>query len=313
MFSGQGSQYYQMGKQLYEKNDRFRFWMNHCDHLARPYLNISLIDIIYNGPNKSEPFDRLLYTNPALLSVEYSLSQVLTEMGIKPDFLIGYSLGEIAASVISGIISLENGIKLVIDMARLIEEKTPKAEMLAIFDSPVIIEEFPEIFKKCWLTGKNFQTSFVLTGLSNDIEQIQFFLSKKGKIFQKLPVKFGFHTELINIVESDVKNLIRKIPINPIEIPIISSLNCGKSVNDINSDYYWDIIRRPVDFEITIQNTIKKSDFIFIDVGPSGTLATFVKYILSENNCSSSLQTMNQFGNDLNSIAKMQSVLSENI
>src|SRR3954471_5340073 len=98
MFSGQGSQYYQMGKELYEKNAQFKHWMDHCDEIVSPLIQTSLIEVLYRGKGKSESFDNILYTNPALLCVEYSLFKVLNSMGVQPDFLLGYSLGEIIAA-----------------------------------------------------------------------------------------------------------------------------------------------------------------------------------------------------------------------
>src|SRR5688500_6161604 len=130
MFSGQGSQYYQMGKELYEKNRQFRYSMDLCDEMVSPLIRASLTDVLYRGKGKGESFDNILYTNPALLCVEYSLFSVLSGMGIQPDYIMGYSLGELTASVVSGAISLEDGIQLAVDTARLAEEKTLPAEML---------------------------------------------------------------------------------------------------------------------------------------------------------------------------------------
>jgi len=65
MFSGQGSQYFHMGKDLYENHPRFKLWMDHCDDMAKPLIQNSLIDILYKQNNKSDIFDKILHTNPA--------------------------------------------------------------------------------------------------------------------------------------------------------------------------------------------------------------------------------------------------------
>jgi len=96
-----------------------------------------------------------LYTNPALLCIEYSLTQLLMEMNIQPDYLLGYSLGEITASVILSTVSLEEGIQLVVDYAKLLEKEAQAAGMLAIIESIDIMNQFPDLFQNCWLTGKN--------------------------------------------------------------------------------------------------------------------------------------------------------------
>ncbi|NQZ12186.1 MAG: acyltransferase domain-containing protein, partial [Algicola sp.] len=115
MFSGQGAQYYHMGKELYECHPRFALWMDHCDEIVEPLIGTSLIDILYDeSVTKGDPFDRVLYTNPALLCIQYSLSRVLMEMDIQPDYLLGYSLGEFTAAVVSGVMSLEEGLELLV-------------------------------------------------------------------------------------------------------------------------------------------------------------------------------------------------------
>ncbi len=127
MFSGQGSQYYHMGKELYQRHAGFKRWMDHCDEIAAPLIDASLIEVIFYAADKRQDFDRLLYSNPALLCFEYSLAQVLLDMDVKPDLLLGYSLGDITSSVLAGNMVLEEGIRFVVEMAKLFEAKSPPA------------------------------------------------------------------------------------------------------------------------------------------------------------------------------------------
>lgn len=309
MFSGQGSQYYHMGKELYENHARFRLWMDHCDDIAYSFLQASLIDHIYDKHvSKSDPFDRVLYTNPALLCIEYSLAQILMEMHLQPDYLLGYSLGEITAAVISGAVSLEDGIQLTVDYARLLERGTLPARMLAIIGSTDITTQFPGLFQKCWITGRNFQNNFVVSGLPKDIHDLQEALNQKNILTQKLPVNYGFHTELMDPIENEFKQLVRRVNAFPIRIPTISALKT-ETVEEINADYFWKVTRHPVEFEKTICSMLQGDDYIFIDVGPSGTLATFIKYLLPSHSGSVHLEVINQFGKDINTIEKLKAKL----
>jgi len=311
MFSGQGSQYYQMGKELYNEHPRFKLWMDYCDEIVSPLIGTSLVDIIYQEElSVSEPFDQLLYSNPALLCIEYSLSRVLMEMNTRPDYLIGYSLGEITASIVAGAMSLSEGLELVVDYAKLINKNENQAAgMLSIFDSVNIMTELPELFQNCTLTGKNFAGNFVVCGLQHDIQRLQQALDDKKIVSQRLAVNYAFHTQMMDVFEDDFKRLASKVNLSSVRIPIISSSTTG-GIHEVTENYLWNVVRNPVEFEKTIHLTLNKGDFTFIDVGPSGSLATFVKYILPANSNSNHLEMINQFGRNLKSIEKLKAGLS---
>lgn len=311
MFSGQGSQYYQMGKELYENHSGFKRWMQHCDAIVSPLIHDSLIEIIYQETNKNKDFDQLLYSSPALLCIEYSLAQVLMEMGIKADFLLGYSLGEMTAAVISGNISLENGIQFVVELAKLIENESSSSKMLAILESSEMIKQEPYLFQNVWLTGKNFPKNFVVTGFPNEIDILKEALAKRNILFQELAVKYGFHTELLDAIEKPIRELIRKINFSATDTIAIFSLLTATQKPAMDEEALWKIIRYPVDFENFINLMLNDDNYVFIDVGPSGTLAIFMHYTLPSDCNSVALQTINRFGNNLQSLKKLTSELSQ--
>ncbi|GAA0894702.1 acyltransferase domain-containing protein [Fulvivirga kasyanovii] len=308
MYSGQGSQYYQMGKELYENHSKFRQWMDQCNEIVQPIIKTSLTDILYRGKGKGEPFDNVLHTKPALLCIQYSLTKVLNEMNIQPDFLMGYSVGELVAAVASEAVSLEDGIRLAVDIARLTDEKTQPAAMLAVMGQKSLMTDYSELFHDCWLTAENFTENFVVSGLPLTIQQLHGELNKKSIMSQILPVKYGFHTELIDPIEEECKQLVHHVSISAPKVPMISSLNEG-IVQQPDGDYLWKAIRHPVNFHQTVRRVLDTGDYIFIDVGPSGTLATFVKYILPPDSGSVSLQVLNQFGRDLLNIDRLKANL----
>lgn len=310
MFSGQGSQYYRMGEELYSRHAGFKRHMDHCDAIARPLLPGSLTEILYRSGGKSDPFDRLLHTNPALLAIQYSLAQVLMESGYRPDYLLGYSLGEITASAVSGLLDLEDAFRLVIGMARLVEEKTPPAVMMAILGAPEILDAHPILPPDCWITGRNFASHFVMAGLPGPMADLDALLARGNHIAQKLPVRHGFHTRLIDPIAADFRELVAGLALRRADIPMIS---CARRLvtRDPDADYFWKIIREPVDFSLTIKEFVETGDAVFIDTGPSGTLATFLKYLLPPGSRSSALQMMNPFGRDIASFEKLTGTLSE--
>jgi bacillaene synthase trans-acting acyltransferase len=320
MFSGQGFQYYRMGAELYAHHPVFKFHMDRCDEIVRPFLGASLLEILYRGKGKSEPFDRLLHANPALLSIQYSLAQMLLDAGIRPDLLLGYGLGEITASAAAGLMELEDALRLVIGMARMIEEKTPPAEMVAVFAAPQILDEFPSLPPDCWVTERNFASHFVMTGAPDSMGRLTEQLDRleqseqserkgrSGPIYQKLPVKHGLHTRLVDPIAAEFKAMGAEIPLRRARIPIVSA--CRRWVlREPDADYFWKIVRYPGEFDRTIGGLLEMGDFIFIDAGPSGTLAAFLENLLPPDSRSIALPMMDKTGRDLLSLEMLHESL----
>ena len=312
MFSGQGSQYYSMGRELYENNDVFHYWMNHCSKMAEQFIDLSLVDLIYRKrANRFESFDKTVYTHPAIFIVEYSLSQVMVELGIKAEYLLGYSIGEYIANVLAGVMSLEEGLSTIHKNASLIDTLTPDAGMLAILASPTITDRFREEFSGISVAGVNFDTHFVVTSDFGRLEHLKQFLDKQNITSQMLPVTHGFHSYLMDSIEQDFKKHMESISFGSIQTPIISPTYMRQlQLEDIVADYFYKIVRQPVKFRSTIERWEQTGNFTYIDVGPAGTLTTFVKQIIKNHSTDSKAFTsLNMFGKDLDSIRQLQASL----
>ena len=315
MFSGQGSQYFQMGRELYENHARFKMWMDYCDEIVEPLLDCSLIDVIYDDAyTKATPFDDIRFTNPAIVAIEYSLSRILNEMGLKPDYLLGYSLGEYTASVISGALSIEEALEFVVEYAHILATKTPISGMMAVIDSPSIVTQNPAWFDKVWVSGINFDKHFVVSGLAADVDELEAKLKAEGVMCQQLAVKYGFHTGLIDVAEQDFADIAAGLGGFEPQIPTYSGLKASL-VDKVDADYLWQVTRQRVDFHKVVKVILAevKAQYghgaTFIDVGPSGTLSTFVRYILTPDDDSEYIEVMNQFGNDTQTLEKLRQKL----
>lgn len=306
MFPGQGAQYYQMGKELYQHNSRFRLWMDFCDELTFDQLGCSLIEIIHQE-KATVPFDRLKYSNPALLSIEFSLARVLMEWGIQPDFMLGYSLGEITASVLAGAIPIEIALSFSIELAEILESKSPDARMLSIHAEESLVHEEPGLFHECWPIAHNLTNHFVVSGLTQNITQLSETLKARNIICQVLPVNYGFHSEIIEPLKEDIMTLARRINFMQPKIPFVSSVYASQ-IESIDETFIWDLLRKPVHFREAVTVLDQKFQATFIDVGPTGTLANFVKYSPVR---SRALSVMNQFGKDIDTLERVRSELLE--
>ncbi|MCC5467073.1 acyltransferase domain-containing protein [Pelosinus baikalensis] len=306
MFSGQGSQYYHMGKELYCKNAVFRRWMSTLDDIVYKNVGLSITDEIYNKTkSKADNFDHLLYTHPAIFMVEYSLARVLIESGIEPDYVLGASLGEFTSAAVAGIISVEETIECLLKQAKLIESCCELGSMIAIIHNPELYYQVQEISLNSDLAAINYFSHFVISGNSKKLLKIEEYLINRNITFQTIPVRYGFHSSNIDSIENEYIKKIHKIFFKKPGIPIISSLLSGNAI-EFSPKYFWDIARQPIYFEKTILKFEKIGQFNYIDLGPSGTLANFVKKILNKDSLSQIYDVLTPFGQDIKKFEKIK-------
>lgn len=297
MFSGQGSQYFQMGRELFEKNDTFRDWMVRLDGIAQRLSGGSVIEALYSDEcGKGDPFDRTLLTHPAIFMVEYSLAQTLIYAGVCPDMVLGASLGSFAAATVAGFIGFEDALTAVMRQAIAFEECCEPGGMIAVLADP-------ELFTEDFLGGHlelaavNFSSHFVVSARRTELAQIETLLKKRNACYQRLPVSFPFHSQWIDKAKAPFESFMRSIQCKQGRLPLVC---CDQTaiVLDMSDDYFWNVVRHPIRFRETTARLEKQGARRYIDVGPAGTLATFLKYGLPATTGSSVHAVLTPYGCD---------------
>jgi acyl transferase domain-containing protein len=230
-------------------------------------------------------------------------------MTVQPDYLLGYSLGETAAAIVSGALSLEEALEFSVAQARLLEERTAPAGMLAILEKEAIVHELHPLFRRVIVTGRNFDGNFVVTGEEAEIAELERSLESLHVATVRLAVNYGFHTAMIEPIKSEFIRLARTLSYGRVEIPTISAFS-GSEVESVSAEYLWDVMRHPVDFHRAVTVMLNRGDYVFLDVGPSGSLATLVKHALPRGSASSAVSAINQYGRNLQTLSKLQTALS---
>jgi bacillaene synthase trans-acting acyltransferase len=278
MFCGQGAQYYQMGRELYRENAAFRQAMDRCDAIAATLGGRTASDIVYSRPlGDSEHFDRLTESNVALLAVGYALAHTLFDHGVVPERLLGYSLGETVAAVVGGVLSLEDGFRLVHGQARLFEQFGPQGGMVAVLADvgrarACIGGLMAEI------AAINSPTHCVVSVVARDLPAVCQVLEREGLVWAKLPVRYPFHAAPIEALAEPMHNFLAGFHFAAPRLPIVSAAT-GGVVERFDSAHIWRVMRGALRFRDTVETLAREAEWVMVEAGPSGTLASFARQV----------------------------------
>lgn len=298
MYSGQGSQYYNMALELYNENHRFKFWMNYLNKRIESRVNLSIIKYIFDSKkNYSDPLDELIYSHFGIFMVEYSLSRTIMDEGVFPDYVIGTSLGEFTALIISGVIDLEEGLDMLVQQVKIIKEHCIEGRMLTIISNASLYDE--DIIKRnCEIVSVNYDKHFVVSGDIEGIEEIKKYLDKKFVTYYELPVKYAFHSHMLDGVKDYLKSRATLKKINKPKIRYISGVT-AKEKTSFDLEYIWHVARQKIEFADSIKNMEKNGEYIYVDLGPGGTLFNFAKRNISKYSNSEVYQIVTPYGKDI--------------
>ena len=313
LFSGQGSQYFGMGGEMLATNQTFRRWMTKLEVQVRDRTGSSVLEILHKpGREKGEAFVRTSISHPALFMVQYSLAQVVMELGILPDFVLGTSLGEFVAAAVSGAMGFEEALDAVIDQALCLETSCPRGGMVAILNGPELFWN-TELCRLSELAGVNFKRHFVVAAAQERSGEISRFLDAREVQHILLQVSFPFHSSFIDPAESAFLKCIESLAWVRPSLPWLSCARC-EWLDEVPREYLWEVVRRPMHFERAIAVLESMGDGMdYLDLGPSGTLAMFVKYNLSKTSSSRFFPILTPFGRDREGLERaVASLLASN-
>ncbi|WP_152378765.1 acyltransferase domain-containing protein [Paenibacillus brasilensis] len=305
MFSGQGSQYYGMGKELYRLNSVFRKWMTRLDEIHTDITGRSVLKVLYDDTRqRGDVFDSLLYTHPAIFMVEYALTQVLQERGIYPDYVLGSSLGEFASAAAAGCMSYEDTLQCIVKQAQMVETYCPKGGMLAVIGDLSLYDQIPVLNANSELASINYDSHFVVSGSCEGLEEIEHCLTANEIICQRLPVQFAFHSSLIDPIALEYTAFLKLKTVKTPAIKVVSSM-CGGKAASLDNRFFWNVARTPIHFRSALNDLGDGDGVVYIDLGPSGTLANFVKYHFGSKKKASICSILSPFQNDVKNLDRL--------
>jgi acyl transferase domain-containing protein len=276
MFPGQGSQYINMSRELYEVEEAFREEVDSCSQLLEPKLGLDIRTLLFpDGSAEESARDELtqtVYTQPALFVVEYAMAKLWMSWGIHPSAMVGHSAGEYVAAVLAGVMSLEDGLALLADRARLMQSM-PGGGMLSVRMPEE--EVVPLLSGSMAVAGVNGPKLTIVSGPHAELDALVSALEKNEIMCKKLHTSHAFHSPMMDPIIESYTELVEKIALSEAQIPIVSTLT-GSWIKpgEWKDPSYWSKqLRGAVRFADAVATLTHDSSQVLLEVGPGQTLA----------------------------------------
>ncbi|MFJ8885225.1 SDR family oxidoreductase [Streptomyces sp. NPDC102402] len=279
MFSGQGSQYAGMGASLYESFPVFREQVDLCDGLFAPHLGRSVAALVLGTADDPEAIDRTEYTQPALFTLEYALARLWMSWGVRPNVLIGHSIGEVVAAAVAGLFSLPDAVKLVAARARLMQAVSTPGGMAAVSASAEDVEPLLAGHPDLSLAAVNAPDQCVVSGGSDALDEIVGLLQERGTRVDRLAVSHAFHSPLMAEVYDGFRAALDGITFHEPAISLISNVTGRPArLREIGTVDYWvRHIGEPVRFLAGIRAVAQRGRHALIEIGPQAALTALAR------------------------------------
>ncbi|WP_394751321.1 type I polyketide synthase [Spongiimicrobium salis] len=281
MFSGQGSQYINMCKDLYLSEETFKETLEVCFSLLNTMSGKDFYPILFPSEEKNKDAQTLLQntenTQPILFATQYALATLLMKWGITPDYMIGHSIGEYTAACISGVLSLEDALKLVLKRGVLMS-LAEKGTMLSIAIREDKIQPYLAKCPEIDLSVINSNTSVVVSGTDEEITLFETLMKSEGYSCKKVKTSHAFHSRMMDTILGKFEQEVNSVTLKEPKIPYISNVT-GEEVlySEIRKPSYWvQHLRQTVNFQKGTQTLLDKGAACFIEIGPGRTLCNYV-------------------------------------
>ncbi len=279
VFPGQGSQWLGMGMGLHAAYpvfaEAFNTVVGELDrHLLRP-----LREVIWG--HDENLLNTTEFAQPALFAVEVALYRLLESWGVRPDFVMGHSVGELTAAHVAGALSLENAAVLVVARGRFMQALPAGGAMMAV--QATEDEVRPLLTDGVGLAAVNGPSSVVVSGDEDAVTAIAEQLREQGRRIHKLAVSHAFHSPLMEPMIDEFRTAAKELTVNAPAIPIISNVTGQLAEQDFASADYWtQHIRAAVRFADSIRFANSAGASRFLEVGPVGGLTSSIEESLAE-------------------------------
>jgi acyl transferase domain-containing protein len=287
LFAGSGSQYVGMGHPLYRQFPLFRRHVDECDELFARHLGRSIADIMFGrAPDAAKVLDETVYTHAALFTLEYSLARLWLSWGIRPNVLIGHSVGEVIAATVAGLFTLPDGIAFLTARARLIESAPGPGGMAAVAAYAAEVEPLLADRPDVAIAAVNSPQQCVVSGAADSVTEVAGTLRARGLTVTPLQVSAAFHSPLLAGVADRLGEVFAGIRFHEPTMTIVSNLTGEPAApREMATAEYWiRHLREPVDFEGGMRTVGRRGKHVIVEIGPSTALTSLARQCLAGTN-----------------------------
>jgi acyl transferase domain-containing protein/SAM-dependent methyltransferase/acyl carrier protein len=271
LFTGQGSQYVGMGRELYASSAVFRAGIDRCAAAWLAETGESLIEVLYPAAGAASRMGEARCAQPALFAFEYAMAELWRSWGVEPGVVLGHSLGEYVAAVVAGVWSVEDGLKLVCARARLMDGLTAPGAMRSIVASVARVERaIAGLEGEVAIAAVNGPESVVISGAAAVVTRVAEELEAEGIRTRALEVTHGFHSPLLEPILEEFEACARQVTYHAPRIRMISNLT-GRAAGagEVATAAYWrNHMRQAVLFDAGLKTALDAGCTTFLEVGP---------------------------------------------
>lgn len=280
LFGGQGTQYVNMGLNLYRDEPLFRAVVDDCCENLKPHLGRDLRELLY-PPSGDEKMAQIslqdtFFTQPSIFVIEYALARFWQSLGIEPATMAGHSIGEFVAATLAGVWEPVDALRIIALRGRLMQN-LPRGSMMAVSSSADSIAKIlPTTLQ---IASNNAPTLCVVSGPEADVALFQRQLEVENVVCRHLHTSHAFHSAMMDSMVEPLREAIAKIQLRPPARPFVSTVT-GRPITaaeTTNPAYWAHHARATVEFSKAIQYLKDQGHDLFLECGPRSTLCSLAR------------------------------------
>ncbi|SPF40209.1 putative Phenylalanine racemase (ATP-hydrolyzing) [Candidatus Sulfotelmatobacter kueseliae] len=280
LFGGQGTQYVNMGLNLYRDEPLFRAVVDDCCECLKPHLGRDLRELLYPQSGDEETAQISLrdtfFTQPSIFVIEYALARFWQSLGVEPALMAGHSIGEFVAATLAGVWDLEDALSVVALRGRLMQE-LPRGSMMAVSSSAESVAKI--LPPGLQLASNNAPALCVVSGPEENIAQFRKQLEAENFVCRQLHTSHAFHSAMMDPMIEPLRQAVAKIRLRAPAKPFVSTVT-GRSITaaETSNPAYWaNHARATVEFSKAILCLKEQGHDFFLECGPRSTMCALAR------------------------------------